>query len=48
MSIIKAFNTHFIEFLDDVLTVFPDDKNVKTSKYSMKCVLNALIILIIN
>jgi hypothetical protein len=33
MSIIKAFNLHFIEFLDDVLTVFPDDKNVKTSRY---------------
>jgi hypothetical protein len=33
MSIIKAFNSHFIEFLDDVLTVFPGDKNVKTSRY---------------
>ena len=33
MSIIKAFNSHFIEFLDDVLTVFPEDKNVKTSRY---------------
>ena len=33
MSIIKAFNSHFIEFLDDVLNVFPHDKNVKTSRY---------------
>ena len=30
MSILKAFNNHFIEFLDDVLNVFPDDKNIKT------------------
>ena len=33
MSILKAFNNHFIEFLDDVLNVFPDDKNIKTAKY---------------
>ena len=33
MSIIKAFNNHFIEFLDDVLNVFPSDKNIKTAKY---------------
>ncbi len=33
MSILKAFNNHFIEFLDDVLNVFPEDKNIKTAKY---------------
>jgi len=33
MSIIKAFNSHFLEFLDDVLTVFPTDKNIKTARY---------------
>ena len=33
MSILKAFNNHFIEFLDDVLNVFPNDKNIKTAKY---------------
>jgi hypothetical protein len=33
MSIVKAFNNHFIEFLDDVLNVFPNDKNIKTAKY---------------
>ncbi len=31
MSILKAFNTHFIEFLEDVLRVFPDDKHIKTA-----------------
>jgi len=33
MSIVKAFNNHFIEFLDDMLNVFPNDKNIKTAKY---------------
>ena len=33
MSILKAFNSHFLEFLDDVLTVFPTDKNIKTARY---------------
>ena len=36
MSILKAFNNHFIEFLDDVLNVFPDDKNIKTANGNSK------------
>ena len=33
MSISKAFNSHFIEFLDDVLLVLPGNKNIKTAKF---------------
>ena len=32
MSILKAFNSHFIEFWDDVLYVFPNDVNIKTAR----------------
>ena len=31
MSLLKAFNSHFIEFLEDVLHVFPDDKYLRTA-----------------
>jgi glutamyl/glutaminyl-tRNA synthetase len=40
MSIAKAFNNHFIEFLNDVSTVFPDDKNIKASKFYSKNVIS--------
>ena len=33
MSICKAFNSHFLEFVDDVLTVVPNNKNVKTARF---------------
>jgi len=31
-SILKAFNNHLIEFLDDVITVFPENLDIKTGK----------------
>lgn len=33
MSIVKAFNSHFMEFIDDILTVVPDNKSLKTAKF---------------
>ncbi len=33
MSIAKAFNGHFIEFINDVSTILPNDKNIKTAKF---------------
>jgi|TARA_B110000046_G_scaffold166698_1_gene183831 hypothetical protein len=33
MSITKAFNGHFIEFISDVHTILPNDKNIKTAKF---------------
>jgi len=31
-SIIKTFNTHILEFIDDVQQVFPEDKDIRRSK----------------
>ena len=33
MSIVKAFNSHFIEFIEDIQRVLPTDKNIKTVKF---------------
>tara|TARA_B110000046_G_scaffold139137_2_gene145509 strand:- start:8871 stop:9251 length:381 start_codon:yes stop_codon:yes gene_type:complete len=33
MSICKAFNTHFQEFIDDVLRILPNNKDIKTAKF---------------
>ena len=32
MSLIKAFNNHLLEFIDDVITIFPDNADIRTSK----------------
>ena len=34
-TIITAFNDHFIEFLDDIITVFPEDPDILASKNSL-------------
>jgi hypothetical protein len=34
-SIISVFNTHFVEFLDDILTIFPTNVNILTAKNSI-------------
>jgi len=31
-SILKAFNAHYFEFLDDLIRVFPDKQNLLSSK----------------
>ena len=33
MSVSKAFNNHFMEFLEDVMVVLPGNKNIKTAKF---------------
>lgn len=33
MSVTKAFNNHFIDFLKDVMVVLPGNKNIKTAKF---------------
>ena len=33
MSVSKAFNNHFMEFLEDVMIVLPGNKNIKTAKF---------------
>jgi len=31
-SILKAFNTHFFEFVDAIIEIFPEDENIKKTK----------------
>jgi len=33
-TILTAFNDHFVEFLDDIICVFPDDSDILASKNS--------------
>ena len=35
-TIIRSFNDHFFEFLDDMLKVLPDNKSIKTSLNSFR------------
>lgn len=32
MSLIKAFNNHLLEFIDDVIRLFPDNTDLRTCK----------------
>lgn len=34
-SIVGAFNNHFVEFLEDVHSIFPEDKQIKTAKSAL-------------
>ena len=36
MSILKAFNNHLIEFIDDLIIIFPEDLDIRTSKTFIK------------
>lgn len=31
-TILKGFNTHFFEFVDDIIQTFPDNTNIKDAK----------------
>ena len=32
MTLLKAFNNHLIEFIDDLIKIYPEDLDLKTSK----------------
>ena len=34
-SIVGAFNNHFVEFLEDVQSIFPEDRQIKTAKNAL-------------
>jgi hypothetical protein len=36
MSVLSAFNNHFIEFLEDVENIFPDDRDIKKGKAALE------------
>jgi hypothetical protein len=40
-NILTAFNDHFVEFISDIQSVFPDDKDVLTAKNSLLTVRKA-------
>jgi hypothetical protein len=40
-TILTAFNDHFVEFLDDVIRVFPDDSDILASKNSASLIRKA-------
>jgi hypothetical protein len=40
-TILTAFNDHFIEFLDDIITVFPEDPDILASKNSIMLIRKA-------
>lgn len=40
-TVLKAFNDHFVEFVDDVSRVFPNDKDVSTTKNALLAIRKA-------
>jgi hypothetical protein len=35
-SVLKAFNTHFFAFIDDIIRIFPDSQDIKNSKVAFE------------
>ena len=35
-SILKAFNTHFFEFVEDIINIFPENNDIKDSKTALE------------
>ena len=31
-TVLKAFNNHFFEFIDDIIGIFPENNDIKTTK----------------
>lgn len=40
-SILRAFNTHFFEFLNDIIDIFPENVDIQTSKTSFELIKRA-------
>ena len=40
-TILKTFNSHFFDFLDDVLRIFPDNKEIATARKSFDTIKRA-------
>lgn len=55
-TILKGFNNHFFEFMDDVINTFPENHDLKTSKNSFEmfrkanptCIMKAWYIFVYN
>jgi len=35
-SILKAFNQHLVEFIDDIISVFPDNRSIKVTRTALQ------------
>lgn len=46
-TIMRAFNTHFFEFLDDIIRIFPENKEISVAKTSFETIKRANPIAII-
>lgn len=40
-TIMKAFNTHFFEFIDDIITILPENMDIKVAKTSIDAIKRA-------
>ena len=40
-AILKTFNAHFFEFIDDVIRIFPDNKDIKHARSSFEMIKTA-------
>jgi hypothetical protein len=40
-TILKSFNTHLFEFLDDIIHIFPDNLEIQTAKTSFSAIKHA-------
>lgn len=40
-TVLKAFNDHFVEFVDDVAAVFPENKDVATTRTALTAIRKA-------
>ena len=40
-TILKAFNSHFFEFLDDVITILPDNLDIQTARTAFETIKRA-------
>jgi hypothetical protein len=55
-TILKGFNNHFFEFVEDIITTFPENQDLKTSKTSFEffrkanptCIIKAWYIFVYN
>jgi len=40
-TILKTFNSHFFEFIDDVIRIFPENKEIKQARSSVELIKTA-------
>ncbi len=46
-TIVKTFNNHFFEFIDDVIRIFPENKDIKFARTSIEMIQTANVSAII-